>query len=91
MSLPSTSIKSLCCQCLQNELMIYIRSMTVRSQSRKMDISKVFCHVKTLESTLAMIRDKVDCYNVQWYKEGVSAAVKCNVLPEHKRKHLHLN
>ena len=63
--------------------MMYTRSMTVRSRSRKKDISKAFCHVKTLESTLATIRDKVDSYKVQWYQEGLSAAAKCNVLPEH--------
>ena len=33
-------------------LMVYTRSLTVRLQSRKMDISKACCHVKTLESTL---------------------------------------
>ena len=56
-----------------------------------MDISKAFCHVKTLESTLGMIWDKVDSYHVQWYQEAVSVATKCNVLPEHKRKHLSLD
>ena len=74
-----------------SELMMYTRSLTVRLQSRKMDISKAFCHVKTLESTLAMIRDKVDSYHVQWYQEAVSVAAECNVLPEHKRKHLSLD
>ena len=49
-----------------------------------MDISKAFCHVKTLESTIAMIRGNIDSYHVQWY-QGVSPAAKCNVLPEHKR------
>ena len=43
-----------------------------------------------LESTLAIIRDKVDSYRGQWYQEAVSAA-NCNFLPEHKRKHLRLN
>ena len=28
-----------------SELMMYTRSLTVRLQSRKMDISKAFCHV----------------------------------------------
>ena len=56
-----------------------------------MDISKASFHVKTLESTFAMIRDKVDSYHVQWYQEAVSEAAECNVSPEHKRKHLSLD
>ena len=67
------------------ELMQYTKSLTVRLQSKTMDIANAFMHVQTLNATLQDLRTNINIRHQSWYDDSVKLANDHHITAENPR------
>ena len=67
------------------EFMQYTKSLTVRLQSKTMDIANAFMHVPTLNATLHDLRTNINIRHQSWYGDSVKLANDHHIAAEKPR------